>query len=320
MIPMRPLVATCVATALTVAAGWANAATLVLDAPEACVDQTTLAQDVADLVGRPLGEVPDVDFRLTIRPAEKNGRWHSTLEAVEHRPGAPEARHLRELEASSCADLAEAAAVAMSVSIRAVAGNPPPLSAAPPAAPASPPVETLARPAPLPPRPPWGGTAAASLGADAGELPGVGLALSVSVGVTRGAARLNAIGGWLPPRDSLRPDRTGGTFQLAFGGVEACFAPPRAGWTALGCIGGELGIQHGAGTGVPTPESGSALWRAARASLGIVVHTTDTLGFLVQATGVVPLAPAHFVLDHATVVYKPAPIAGRLAAGLELTF
>jgi hypothetical protein len=309
---------TVVAAVLLAAAGSARGASLALDAPDTCVDPLTLEQEVTDLTGRPLNSVPDVDFRLTIRPA--GARWRSTLEAREHRAGAPEVRHVRELEAKSCADLAEAAAVAMSVSIRAVAGSAPPPDAGPPARAPTPPSEILARPAPAPAGPVWGGTAAASLGADAGELPGVGLALGLTIGVTRGAARLNAIAGWLPPRDSVRPDGSGGTFQLAFGGAEVCFAPRRAGWTALACAGGELGVQHGAGLGVTVPESGSAFWRAARASLGAVVRASDALGFLVQVTGVVPLAPPQFVLDHASVVYKSAAVGVRLAAGVEMTF
>src|SRR5579871_4771723 len=116
---MRGGAAWIAAVVFVTGSGGAQAATLVLDAPASCVDPATLAQDVANLVGRPLNEVRDIDFQLTIHPTS-GAQWHSTLEAIEHRPGLAEARHRRELEARSCADLAEAAAVAMSVSIRAV--------------------------------------------------------------------------------------------------------------------------------------------------------------------------------------------------------
>ncbi|HXJ22351.1 MAG TPA: hypothetical protein VMT03_19190, partial [Polyangia bacterium] len=245
----------------------ARAASLVLDAPDTCVDPTTLGQEVADLVGRPLGEVPDVDFRLAIRPTG-DGRWRSTLESIEHRPGAPETRHVRELEARSCADLGEAAALAMSVSIRAVAETaaPPPPSPPPPAPVAD---ATIVRTPPRPAvRPAWYGLASVSVAADAGELPGVGLGVALSVGAGRGATRADAFGGWLPPRDTTRPDGTGGSFQLGYGGLEGCFAPTRGRWTALGCAGGELGVQHGTGLNVVHPTTGAAFWRAVRASLG----------------------------------------------------
>ncbi len=311
-----------VATAVFMAGTWAHAANLTLDAPQACVDPTTLAQEVADLAGRPLADVPDVDFRLTIRPAA-GGRWRSTLEAVEHRPGVPEARHLRELEARSCADLGEAAALAMSVSIRAVAeaAAPPPGSRTPP------PPEVVEAPArivqsvPPPAAPPgWRGLIAAALAADTGELPGAGLGVGVSLGVARGTARLNAFGGWLPPRDDVRSNGAGGSFQLAFGGAEGCFAPSRGRWTALGCAGGEVGRQSGSSIGAADPGSGHTLWRAARATLGLVYRASELVGFVVTATAVVPLARAQFVLDQNTVVYRAAAIAGRLAAGVELTF
>jgi hypothetical protein len=279
----------------------------------------TLAQEVADLIGRPLAEVPDVDFRLSIQPAG-NGRWRSSLEAIEHRPGVPEARHVRALEAKSCADLGEAAAVAMSVSIRAVgeAAAPPTGSRAAPATPDA----TIVGTGPAPVAPPaTHGLAAAALAADAGELPGVGLGLTASFGIARGAARLNVFGGWLPPRDHINPkDGTGGSFQLAFGGAEGCFAPSWGSWTALGCVGGELGVQSGSGVGVTIPGSGTALWRAARLTLGFVFRLADRLGFLAGATGVVPLVRPQFVLDQTNAVYRAAPIAIRLGAGVELIF
>jgi len=322
MARMRAGVATWMAAAVFLAApGWARAANLVLDAPETCVDPTTLAQEVADLAGRPLADVPDVDFQLTIRPLA-DGRWHSTLEAVEHRPGAPQARHRRELDARSCADLGEAAALAMSVSIRAVteaggsaAPSPPPA----PEAPKEPAATVLRSVAPPVVRPAWYGLASVSLGADAGDLP-AGLGVAVSVGAARGAARLNLLGGWLPPRDVLRADGTGGSLQLAFGGAEACFAPSRGRWTALGCAGGELGVQHGSGLDVFQPASRNTFWWAARASLGFVIRSSEALGFRVAATAVAPLARPHFVVNETSEVYQASPIAGRLDAGLELRF
>jgi hypothetical protein len=302
--------------------GVAHAANLTLDAPESCVDPTTLAQEVADLVGRPLGDVPDVDFRLSIRPAE-NGRWRSTLEAIEHRPGVPEARHLRELEARSCADLGEAAALAMSVSIRAAteaaasAPNPPPAPPPPPAPDAA--VTRAASPQPV--QPAWYGLATVALAGDAGDLPGAGLGIALSVGAGRGMARLNALGGWLPPRDSVHSDGTGGgSLQLVYGGAEGCFAPSWARWTALGCAGGELGVQHGHGLDVTSPTTVTVLWRAVRASLGLVFRSSGALGLRVTATVVAPLARPQFVVDGTSDIFRASPVAGRVDAGLELRF
>src|SRR5579884_671876 len=132
MVRRRLLVSTVVV--LWAWTGSGRAAALRLDAPEGCVDPATLEQEVADLVGRPLADVPEADFRLTIAPLA-NGRWHLRLEATERHAGLPDAPHVRELDASSCGELAEAAAVAMAVSIRAFAEAAPraePAAAAPP--------------------------------------------------------------------------------------------------------------------------------------------------------------------------------------------
>jgi hypothetical protein len=323
MTTMRGGVAWIAAVVFVAGTGGAQAATLVLDAPASCVDPATLAQDVADLVGRPLNEIPDLDFLLTIRPMA-GAQWHSTLDAIERRPGLPEVRHRRELEGRSCADLAEAAAVAMSVSIRAVSEAATPARGRPAMRepePTKAPPAVLLRAAPPPAaRAPWRGFALATLATDAGELPGGGLGVGLGVGIGRGVARLNVLGGWFPSRDSVRSNGTGGSFQLAFGGAEACFAPSRGNWTALGCAGAELGIQHGTGVGVANSIPLTAFWRAARASLGFVLRSSDRLGLVVTATAVAPLARPEFVLDQTSAVYRAAPIAGRLAVGLQMSF
>ena len=41
-------------------------AKLLVDAPRPCVDAASLAEEVGDLIGRPLAEVADVDFRVRI--------------------------------------------------------------------------------------------------------------------------------------------------------------------------------------------------------------------------------------------------------------
>ena len=56
----------------------ARAAELTVDAPPSCVDPTTLAQEVGNLIGRPLAEIPDVDFRSgSPKPRRKDGGFTS---------------------------------------------------------------------------------------------------------------------------------------------------------------------------------------------------------------------------------------------------
>ncbi len=305
------------AVCLMAGARTGRAAVLTVEAPEGCVDAETLSQEVANLVGRPLTQIPDVDFQLGLERQSAEA-WHLRLETIEHRTGGPEARHLRELDARSCPDLAEAAALAIAMSIRAFADAAPAPSPAPPRADTPPTVLSAPSAAPAPPRTPWRPALDVALAGDAGELPGLGLGISGGGAVRRGWMRVAVMIGWLPARDTSTA--TGGRFQLAFGAADACLAPAFRTWMLLGCAGGELGAYWATGLGVSQPESRTELWRAARAGLGAAVGLRDALSLVVQATAVFPLSRSAFLLNQTQTVYKPAPVAGRLSAGLEFAF
>lgn len=309
-----------VAAALGACAGSARAATLALDAPDGCVDLATLEQDVADLVGRPLAQVPEADFRLTIAQPS-TGRWHLKLEATEH--GTPsEAAHVRELDAASCSELGEAAAVAIAVSIRAFAetGPPPtsePTRPVPVAVAAPPPAVTVAASRD---RPRWRPALTLALAADAGDLPQTGLGVMAGAAVRRRALRLAATLAWMPSRDSVPTAGRGGRFQLAAGAADACFAPGRGSWTVLGCLGGELGAYWATGLEVQRPESRTTFWRAGRASLGAALALSSALSLLVQGTAIVPWPRPGFVVDGMNLVYRPEAVALRVGAGIDFLF
>ena len=189
----------------------------------------------------------------------------------------PAVRGSREIEGATCAELAEAASVAIAVSVRSIAGEAGPTQPAAAAAAATPPLAAAS--------PPVGG--AAVVGArcrrDAllasGRRAGAGhrhrrapqhqhrrrpRRRASSAG--RCSSRLLAT--WFGSQDATGADHTGGTFQLAVGGARACFAPRRGRWTPLACGGFELGRLAGTGQGVARPETGEALWRAVRADVG----------------------------------------------------
>jgi hypothetical protein len=297
-------------------AGSAPAATLRLDAPEGCVDPTTLGQEVADLVGRPLADVPGADFHLAIaqRPG---GRWHLQLEARE--PGG--ATHVRELDATSCGELGDAAAVAIAVSVRALADAAPPpkpVAAAPGPAVAPPTVVAPAGSRPSP-APHWRPALALAVAADAGDLPGTGLNVMAGGALRGRALRLALMLGWVPSRD--RATVPGGTFQLAFGAADGCFAPTWAAWTLMGCLGGELGAYWAKGINVARPDSRTAFWRAGRASLGAAVALSGSAALVLQGTAVVPWTrPAFVVTGSQSPVYRPDALALRIGAGLDFLF
>ncbi|MES1208407.1 MAG: hypothetical protein ABUS79_20915 [Pseudomonadota bacterium] len=316
---MRLLVCTLVALAWV---GSARAASLSVDAPEGCLDPATLNQEIADLIGRPLADSPDADFRLTIAPG-RAGRWHLRLEASHSQAGGPDAPRARELDAATCAELADAAAVAIAVSVRALAGAAEPAPRAPSVPPAAGPLPAAAaiEVAPAPPRPRWRPGLTLALAADSGELPHTGLGVMGGAEMGRRWFRLALTIGWFPARDAAVPEG-GGQFQLVFAAVDACVvAPAWRGWTVLACAGGELGAYGATGQSVARPNAQTTLWRAGRGRLGTSLALTDSVAFAVNATAVMPLAQPTFVLDDGEFhVYRPDAVGVRIDAGLEVVF
>jgi len=314
----------------------AGAAELFVDAPGSCVDPAGLVEEVSDLVGRPLGSVPDVDFRIAIAHLPRE-RWRLRLEAVARRPGGDVAGQAfrREIEGDSCSDLADAAAVAIAVSIRAAASPegrdraPSPASAvpaAPAAGPTAAPVIAASAAAPgsagsgVAPRGPWTARAAMALVGDLGALPGAGAGIDLEGSLQHGPVRLTLLATWFPSRDSVAPDGTGGSFDLALGAGLLCLAPRWGRWTPLGCAGFELGRLAGSGLGVPRPSDGVTVWTAARVDVGVEAALGGGLALLLRGGVGLPTARPEFVLDGVTPVYRASALVGRLTAGIAVGF
>ena len=302
----------------------ARAAQLFVEAPESCLDPTTLAEEVGDLVGKPLGSVADVDFRIQISAAPQR-RWRLHLDMVGQRPnadGTPAVRGSREIEGATCAELAEAAAVAIAVSVRSISAETPeaPRVAAPSPPPAPRPPATLSLAADAPPPPAWHPAVVLALATDTGALPNTGLGLDLEAELRRGSLQLVAFGTWFGSQDTFGTRDAGGTFQLALGGALACFAPRRGRWTGLACGGVELGRLAGTGLGVAQPETASTFWRAARTDVGVTAALGGNSALVLRAGVAVPWSRPNFVLDGADPVYQPSRLAGRFTAGLQIGF
>ena len=299
-------------------------AQLLVDAPVACADPASLADEVGNLIGRPLAEVADFDFKIRIARTPR-GRWLLRLETVGQRGGAdgsPATRGSREIDGATCAELAEAAAVAIAVSVRsmdaaAVAPVPAPAPPGPPlpASPSTPPaIAAISRAAV-----PWRPAVTVALATDSGTLPGTGPGLELEGNLQHGSLRLTLLGAWFESRDMVGAAGAG-TFELALGGALGCVAPRVGRWTPLACGGLELGRLAGTGLDVARPETGAAFWRAVRADVGGTVALRGKTALVLRAGVVVPLARPDFVLDGSEVVYRPSRIAARGTAGVELGF
>jgi hypothetical protein len=336
IIPRRPRAPSPALSLFAVLAVWAaltasaRGAELFVDAPEACLDPTTLADEVSDLIGKRLAAVADVDFRVQIVETPQR-RWRLRLETLEQRgAGGGEAatiRGTREIYGATCAELADAASVAIAVSVRSIAGQPGPTQGASPA-PAMTPRPPPSAPVPAPQSlsrssevtSAWRPAVALALATDTGALPSSTVGVGLEASVQRRSLRLALLATWFGSQEATRANHTGGTFQLAVGGARACFAPRRGRWTPLACGGFELGRLTGTGQGVARPETGQALWRAVRADVGMTAALNGNTALLLTGGVAVPLSRPAFVLDGSEPVYQPIRLALRLAAGLELEF
>jgi hypothetical protein len=310
------LLATVVAVALASRAGAAELAVLGSDG---CFDAQEIADQIADLLGRPLASVTGVNFEVTLARAPK-AEWKLRLDTVdgnEHRS--------RELTADTCAELADAAAVAIAMTVRSRAAAAPPHAPEPPApvAPAAPspaPASVMTRaPAPTTPGPTTFAGGVAVVG-DGGALPQPGIGVELGASLRHRRVRLTVAGTALAPQVAHATGDAGGEFRLLFGSAQLCLAVPAGRMALLGCGGYELGRLSAEGVGVLRPQLGSSRWQAARAELGLSIPVAARVAVLMRGGVAIPLSRTQFVVDGGTPVHRPGAVAVRLALGAELEF
>jgi hypothetical protein len=311
----------------------AYAADLAWTAPGDCATRASAQEQIERLVGRSLAEVEHVDFQVEI--ARSGAReWRVAVRTIARDGGA----RVRELTGASCAEVADAAAVAIAMAIEAsdesdLAQQPPAGDVAADDAPVPP--DARARDeAPAQPAPERTSTAASTpaspdalrfaLGAglmlDHGSLPELAPGAELALSLGWRALRLTALGEFFPnqqTRLSSNPDH-GGEFRLALGGLLACGERGFGALAAFGCGGFELGRLSAKGIGVHNPRFGDSGWQALRAELGGRYEFVAGLGVLLRAGIALPLERRAFVLDATQTVHRPSSAALRALIGLEL--
>jgi len=311
------------------AAGGANAAEVKVRAPDGCVDASQLAEQVGVVLGRPLASVADVDFTVDIEPAPRQG-WKLRLTAVgKHDGGQTVPAGSRELTARTCPELADAAAVAIAMSVRALKpdDNPeakPPPPPSPPAAEASHPAEAVivVAPAGAPARADHRigvGLTAMAL-ADEGALPGAGIGVELGGVLRISSFRIVARGALFASQEKRLASGSGGEFTLGFGTLLACLQRELGRPTLFGCSGFELGRLSGEGVGVSQPRLGSTTWEALTVEVGVAVPLSGPVAAVARGGAAAPLQRPEFVIGPTDRVHRAASLDGRFALGLEYFF
>jgi hypothetical protein len=299
------------------------------NAPAACQQSAYVAEQVETLTGRSLASIEEYDFSIEVA-AGPGPTWELLL--VTKPRGAAEQSE-RRFRGTSCSEVSDAAAVAISMTLRGEAAE---TRAAPseereltPSLPVAAPPVSDRRPRDVEtngarPRKRTGASSAAAhvgLGGlfEAGALPGAGFGGVLSAGVGWQPSRLELQGGILGPRGTEIPGGRGGDFQLAFGALLACYEHELGGSRGLGCLGYELGSLSGEGRGVSVPRLGSTLWHGILVELGAGLPLSETLSLSLRAGVAVPLGRRAFVLDRGEQVHRPSTISGRAQAGFEIS-
>ena len=112
----------------------------------------------------------------------------------------------------------------------------------------------------------------------------------------------------------------GGRVDLIVGTLGTCRLVTRGSVEVAPCMAVEVGRLHAVGFGVTDPGAGAALWGAWRGGLHVGWPTTGRLGVSGRAEVVVPFVRPRFVLENVGAVHRPAPVGGRLLAGVEYRF
>jgi len=332
------VLASLTACAVLVAQGRGRAAELRLRASGDCAAAADLTAQIDTLLGRSLASIEGVDFEVALNPLARN-KWALRIDTIERVPAASSttpvasgavpagARRSRELVGKSCAELADAAAVAIAMTIRSA----PDMSASPPA----PTADAAAAPAPHsrlaapdsdprrvlpPPASPWTSSLDLVLVGDEGTMPSASVGVGLDVTLRHRWFGLMAGGAILASQTVRRANDTGGEFAFAWGFGLACARHDLGRLAGSACGGVELGRLAGQGVGANVvPSVKSTLWRAIRAELGGEVAIAPNVRLVLRAGATAPLARPVFRVNQLP-IHQASPVAARITLGVGFSF
>jgi hypothetical protein len=319
-----------------------HAASLRWNAPTDCPPQSGVEAQIEHSIGRPLREVYGVDFEVAIEKVAAR-KWVLRLR-THARTLSGDVRE-RELSGQSCAEVSDAASLAITLTIseRAAARNTTGPEAtvtdasvtsdtsandtaaqveAPPerdadadssqteAGEAEPP-PSAAAPIPLE------FSVAAALVLDTAELPSLGAGGTAEIALRYGLFKLIALGALFVEQESRLSDGRGGRFGLALLGGLLCLQPSAEAVVMLGCAGFELGKMSAEGI-LDEPLRGSAPLRAVRVEVGGGYRFSPRWAAFLRLGVSAPLTSVNFSVDEGERVHRLGPVSGRALAGIEL--
>lgn len=255
---------------------------LTWEAPLGCPDRAAV-----------LARMPAAHRSISVRARSErgaNGRWSLHLELE---------GGVRDLEADTCAELADAAALMVALALDGAAPAPPPARIAPP-----------------PPERVRLGARILS-GVDLGTMPAA--ALTVSLGFTLRYARWRGevALAWVASQQAVSSDGVGGAFDAGRVALRGCGVPLMGRVELRGCLGVDVGWISGVGVGVAAPQGGTAPWVAARVGAEAAWRALPWLAAVVQVDGVAVVERPTFARRDGAALHAPGPVGALLQVGAE---
>jgi hypothetical protein len=297
--------------------GVAAADPLTLTAPEECGGVDDLRNAIERDAGFPLTEILGLLADVVIEHDELAVEYRATLQIT-----TGEGTAEREVRAHGCEAVLDAASFVIALAMQKVRGPVPPTSLSDELAAGIPtPKEYVETTEPVvvpvreaPPR--VGVRAGLDLRSALGSVPGIGLGGAGTVAVERRAASIEAgFEAYLPTRaDAPGDGMAGADVRLLALRLRGC--GELAEWRV--CGGGAVGRLHGQGVGLTGARGASRRWSAIVAALAWRRPLGGRFALVVELEAEIGVERPRFTLDDGTLLFQPAPAAGRLAVGLEL--
>ncbi|MBX3233268.1 MAG: hypothetical protein KIT84_20965 [Labilithrix sp.] len=221
----------------------------------------------------------------------------------------------REIEAATCAGVADATAVVLALALVPPATladeQPPPPAPAPPAP-----------PAPREAGGPHAFAAGVAVHGDLGVLPSPGFGGAMHVAWMPGRFRVEALGRIvLEQRRSVPGTGRGADISVVGVGARGCFALVQL-WSfeASPCVGGGVDVASAAGFGAETNLSPSKAWGNVAFGGLARFEVSRWLALRARVEGLVPLYRPNFVVEGTGSVHEPAAVGAGAYFGAEVLF
>lgn len=282
---------------------------LVLTAPKSCPDEAYVRSAIERLAGpRALAKAPQARVKIDVQTTAA-GAFRAVV-SIEH-PGNAAPRD-RSIDGPTCAEVTDAAAVAVALALEppVIPVPPPPpseeIATAPP-----PPSGTLIRPA-----------VRLSLGFEAAGFPAPVPVAEIAVAFLVGRHRFEAFGfdQFSAEVDATAGGASGATFSLTGGGFRYCYGVPFEAFEIGPCGSFEAALINGHAFGVQSPKPGHSPWLAPGLDFRAAWSAAPTFAITLALGGQVPLFHERFYVTGLGDLWRPPPIAARGLVGLEIRF